>query len=125
MWKGKKYSGRPTMKNGLKFESSTSLSSALDSHQMFEVKGDLIYFENQNVGQIVSQNKIYKWLESENIDWKKLTNKQMKPDEAVFNTMNNTLYIIEKNIKKPRVLSMKSFKLFGSKYGFMKRLQKI
>ena len=48
MWKGKKYSGRPTMKNGLKFESSTSLSSALDSHQMFEVKGDLIYFENQN-----------------------------------------------------------------------------
>ena len=36
-----------TMKNGLKFESSTSLSSALDSHQMFEVKGDLIYFENQ------------------------------------------------------------------------------
>ena len=51
---------------------------------MFEVKGDLIYFENQKLGQIVSQNKIYKWLESENIDWKRLTNKQMKPDEAVL-----------------------------------------
>ena len=124
MWKGKKYSGRPTMKNGLKFEATTNLSSALDSHQKFEVKGDLIYFENQKVGQIVSQNKIYKWLESENIDWKRLTNKQMKPDEAVFNTMNNTLYIIEKKYQETEGSVDEKLQTFWFKIWFYEKITK-
>ena len=38
MWKGKKYSGRPTMRNGLKFENKTRLSELLNNHPSFEVK---------------------------------------------------------------------------------------
>ena len=37
--------------------------------------------------------------------------------------MNNTLYIIE-NIKKPMMLSMKSFKLFGLKIWFYEKITK-
>ena len=57
MWKGKKYSGRPTMRNGLKFENKTKLSELLNKHPSFEVKNDFVYFQQKEVGLIVSQNK--------------------------------------------------------------------
>ncbi len=100
MWKGKKYSGRPTMKNGLKFENKTKLSDLLDKHPSFNVDVNKVYFNNDEVGLIVSQNKLYKWLDEVNPNWKNLTNKTLNPDEALFNKTNNTLYIIEKKISR-------------------------
>ena len=57
MWKGKKYSGRPTMKNGLKFENITKLSELINNHPSFTVENDVVYFHQKEVGLIVSQNK--------------------------------------------------------------------
>tara|TARA_Y100001970_G_scaffold234638_1_gene293144 strand:- start:1001 stop:1564 length:564 start_codon:yes stop_codon:yes gene_type:complete len=124
MWKGKKYSGRPTMKNGLKFEATTNLSDVLNSHSLFSVKDDFIYFENKKVGQVISQNKLYKWLENNDVEWKKLTNKQMFPDEAVINFMNNTLYLIEKKYQETEGSVDEKLQTFHFKIWFYEKVTK-
>ena len=49
------------MKNGLKFENKTKLSDLLDKHPSFNVDVNKVYFDNDEVGLIVSQNKLYIW----------------------------------------------------------------
>ena len=124
MWKGKKYSGRPTMRNGLKFENKTKLSELLNNHPSFEVKNDLVYFQQKEVGLIVSQNKLYKWLDEVNPNWKNLTNKTLNPDEALINKTNNTLYIIEKKYQETEGSVDEKLQTFHFKIWFYEKVTK-
>ena len=124
MWKGKKYSGRPTMKNGLKFENKTKLSDLLDKHPSFYVDVNKVYFNNEEVGLIVSQNKLYKWLDEVNPNWKNLTNKTLNPDEALFNKTNNTLYIIEKKYQETEGSVDEKLQTFHFKIWFYEKITK-
>ena len=124
MWKVKKYSGRPTMKNGLKFENKTKLSDLLDKHPSFYVDVNKVYFNNDEVGLIVSQNKLYRWLDEVNPNWKNLTNKTLNPDEALLNKTNNTLYIIEKKYQETEGSVDEKLQTFHFKIWFYEKITK-
>ena len=75
--------GAQTNKNGLAFEQTTSLDSALEAS-----------------GYSVMNNQVYqKFLSPNGIDYQTINSKKWLPDEAFINEEKKTVYIIEKKFQ--------------------------
>ncbi len=59
-----------------------------------------IYFNDEEVAQSFRKNALYKYLDSQKVDYSKIISKKLLPDEAIFVIVNRTLFIIEMKFQK-------------------------
>ena len=91
--------GAQTNRNGLAFEQTTSLDSALKEIG-YSIRDCKIFDKETFIGFSVPQNKIYSvFLEKVGIDYKKYNSKKWRPDECFINMNSRIAYIIEKKFQ--------------------------
>ena len=92
--KKKGFGGGNTV-TGLKFERGRDILSILENTEGYLVKGNIVYYFGKEVARSYRKYGLYKYLESQNVDYKKIISKRLLPDEALYVIINNTLFIIE------------------------------
>lgn len=91
--------GAQTNANGLLFEQTTDLNTALKSAG-YSIENNKVYYNNIQIGLSAPKKKIYsEFLYPNNIDYKQYNSKGWQPDEAFINFTNKTVYIIEKKFQ--------------------------
>lgn len=81
---------------GLNFEREGDILELLRKTHGYEVKDDkIILYQGKEVARSYRKNGLYKFLESQGVDYRKHLSKKMLPDEALYVVVNNTLFIIE------------------------------
>ena len=80
---------------GLNFEREKDILSLLKKKQGYKIKGAVIFYNEKEVARSYKKNALYKFLESEKVDYKKIISKKLLPDEALYVIVNNTLFVIE------------------------------
>lgn len=85
---------------GLKFEKRTDILKLLKSKEGYKVVKNIVYYDGQEVAKSFKKNSLYKFLESNGVDYKKILSKKLLPDEAIYVIVNNTLFIIEVRFQK-------------------------
>ncbi len=92
--KKKGFGGGNTI-TGLKFEKGRNILSILDNTEGYSVKENVIYYHSKEVARSYRQYSLYKYLESQGVDYKKIISKKLLPDEALYVIVNNTLFVVE------------------------------
>lgn len=87
--------GANANKTGLQFERDTDVKTALENAN-FQVVSDQIYKSGDQIGLLIGQHRLYKFISGNGIDWRSRISKKLLPDEAVFATRTNSLTIVEK-----------------------------
>lgn len=87
--------GGGNTKTGLLFEGRVSILDLLKSKTGYTINKDVIYYNGEQVAVCLGKNKLYKWLETQSVDYKKILSKKLLPDEALYVIIDNTLYIVE------------------------------
>ena len=80
---------------GLKFERGKDILSILSNAKGYSVKGNVIYYLGKEVARSYRKYGLYKFLESQGVDYKKIISKKLLPDEALYVIARNTLFVIE------------------------------
>ena len=89
--------GARTNTNGLHFEQTSDLKTALEKVGYRVDDNGQVYNRNRIIGISAPKKRIYKnFLEPNGIDYKNYNSICWLPDEAFINFQNNTVYIIEK-----------------------------
>lgn len=92
--KKKGFGGGNTI-TGLKFERGKDILSILDKAKGYSVEGNIIFYLGKEVARSYRKYGLYKYLESQGIDYRKIISKKLLPDEALYVIVNNTLFVIE------------------------------
>ncbi|OGD56541.1 hypothetical protein A2V71_02540 [Candidatus Berkelbacteria bacterium RBG_13_40_8] len=87
--------GGGNTKTGLNFEKRHDILVLLNKLKGYSVKGNIIFYNGQEVARSYRKNSLYKYLESKKVDYKKIISKRLLPDEALYVIVNNTLFVIE------------------------------
>ncbi|MDX9855255.1 MAG: PD-(D/E)XK nuclease superfamily protein [Parcubacteria group bacterium] len=92
--------GGANTQTGINFENKIDLLEFLDKEvDGYSVKkveiGSEIYYKEKRVAQSFRKHELYKFLASQNIDYKKYLSKKLLPDDAIYVIKENTLFIIE------------------------------
>lgn len=91
--------GANTNANGLHFEQTTSLDTALIDAG-YHIHGVEVFDGSLLIGLSVQKHDFYKYfLEPNRIDFTKYNSKKWLPDECFVNLKTNTVYIIEKKFQ--------------------------
>lgn len=85
---------------GLNFEKRRDVLSVLNKAKGYSVKRNVIYYMGKEVARSYKKQSLYRYLESQGVDWKKYISKRLLPDEALYVIVNNTLFIIEMKFQK-------------------------
>ncbi len=85
---------------GLNFEKEKDVLSLLKTKKGYKVKGTAIFYNEKEVARSYKKNALYKFLESEEVNYKKILSKKLLPDEALYVIVNNTLFVIEVKFQK-------------------------
>lgn len=99
MKKGGKGGGKTV--TGLRFERKKDLVNLLKEIQGYEIKklenqaGFFVYYQGNLVARCFVKNEFYKFLEENNIDWKKIISKKIIPDNSLLVIIRKTLFIFE------------------------------
>ncbi len=86
---------------GLNFEEKVDLYKLLEKIPGYNLKrskkqaGIEVYFENKLVARCFRKHEFYKFLDENNIDWKKIISRKILPDDAMLVIVRDTLFIIE------------------------------
>jgi hypothetical protein len=86
---------------GLKFEKKVDLYKILSQLPGYKVSksdsraGVDVYFKNKLVARCFRKHEFYRFLEENNINWKKIVSKRLLPDDAMLVIVRDTLFIIE------------------------------
>ncbi|MBP8994871.1 MAG: hypothetical protein KBG30_13830 [Bacteroidales bacterium] len=80
---------------GLKFERGRDILSILSNAKGYSVKGNVIFYLGKEVARSYRKYGLYKYLESQGVDYKKIISKKLLPDEALYVIVKNTLFVIE------------------------------
>jgi hypothetical protein len=80
---------------GLNFEKEADILSLLKTRKHYTIVENIIYYKNKEVAKSFKKNALYKFLETQGVDYKKILSKKLLPDEAIYVIINNTLFIIE------------------------------
>ncbi len=86
---------------GLNFEKKVDLHVLLSRIPGYELKkpkdrsGVDVYFKNNLVARCFRKHEFYKFLDENNINWKKLISRKLLPDDAMLVIIRETLFIIE------------------------------
>ncbi len=87
--------GGANTKTGLAFEGKTDILTFLSKQKDYQVKDNIVYFQEQEVARTYKKFAFYKFLEENGINWKNIISKRLLPDDSIFVIIKNTLYIIE------------------------------
>lgn len=87
--------GGANTKTGLAFEGKTDILTFLSKQKDYQVKGNIVYFQGQEVARTYKKFAFYRFLEENGINWKDIISKRLLPDDSIFVIIKNTLYIIE------------------------------
>lgn len=92
--------GGANTQTGILFEKKMDLLVYLgEKVEGYSVKesdiGHEIYFQDSLVAHSFRQHRLYKYLQSKGIDWRKHLSKKLLPDEALYVIKENTVFIIE------------------------------
>lgn len=85
---------------GLNFEKETDIMDLLRSKKDYKIKGSIIYYKGEEVARSLKKHSLYKYLESQGVNYKKIISKKLLPDEALYVIINNTLFVIEVKFQK-------------------------
>lgn len=101
--------GANTNRNGLHFEQTTSLNTALQNAGFIIDNHFEVYDRNQLLGYSINQDEFSTiFLRRNGINDRAINSKRWKPDEAFINEIDKTVYIIEKNFSTLVVQLMKN-----------------
>lgn len=92
--KKKGFGGGNTI-TGIKFERGRDILSILENTKGYSVKGNIVYYSGKEVARSYRKYGLYKYLESQGVDYRKIISKRLLPDEALYVIVNNTLFVIE------------------------------
>ncbi len=93
--------GANTNRNGLHFEQTTSLNTALQNAGFIIANHFEVYDRNQLLGYSINQDEFSTiFLRRNGINDRAINSKRWKPDEAFINEINKTVYIIEKKFQQ-------------------------
>ena len=88
--------GANTNRNGLHFEQTTSLNTALQNAGFIIANHFEVYDRNQLLGYSINQDEFSTiFLRQNGINDRAINSKRWKPDEAFINEIDKTVYIIE------------------------------
>lgn len=91
--------GGGNTKTGILFEGRADLLELLASTAGYEIKdakiGKSVFFNGNEVAKCYRKYDLYRFLESNSVEWKKLITKKLLPDDALYVIHNNTLFVIE------------------------------
>jgi len=87
--------GGGNTKTGLHFEGRINIVDLLNKQPGYKIIEDIVYFKGSEVAICLAKHKLYKWLERQNVDYRKYISKKLLPDEALYVIVDNTLYVIE------------------------------
>ena len=87
--------GGGNTQTGLHFEGRIDLLTFLSKQKGYNVRGNDIFFQEKLVASCYKKHELYRYLEKEDIDFKKYISKKLLPDDAIYVIKNNTLFIIE------------------------------
>lgn len=85
---------------GLNFEKEIDILELLKSKKGYEVRGSVILYGKKEVARSLKKHSLYRYLESNGVDYKKILSKKLLPDEALYVVANNTLFVIEVKFQK-------------------------
>ena len=80
---------------GLKFEGEADFIKVIKKQKGYTTKGSSIFYDQKEVALSFRKYKLYKYLEKNGIDYKKLISKRLLPDDAIYVIANNTFFILE------------------------------
>ena len=86
---------------GLNFEKKVDLYKILSRIPGYRVErssiraGVDVYFKGELVARCFRKNEFYKFLEENNVDWRKIISRRLYPDDALLVIVRDTLFIIE------------------------------
>jgi hypothetical protein len=86
---------------GLNFEEKVDLYKLLSKIPGYRVEksnsraGVEVFFEEKLVARCFRKYEFYRFLEENNIDWKKIVSRKLLPDDAMLVIVRETLFIIE------------------------------
>lgn len=87
--------------SGLNFEEKTDLHKLLSKIPGYKLKkindkaGLDVYFEGELVARLFRKYEFYRFLDENNIEWKKIISKKLLPDDSILVIVRDTLFIIE------------------------------
>src|SRR3989338_613991 len=79
----------------LKFEGEADFIKVIKKQKGYTTKGSSIFYDQKEVALSFRKYKLYKYLEKNGIDYKKLISKRLLPDDAIYVIANNTFFILE------------------------------
>ena len=84
-------------RTGLIFEAKTDLATFLSKQPHYSIDADNnVFYDSKKVAQIFKKGKFYSvFLKNLKIDWKQYISKKLLPDESIFVTNSNTLFILK------------------------------
>ena len=92
--------GGSNTQTGINFEKKIDLLEFLDKQvKDYSVKkakiGSEIFYQKKLVARSYRKYELYKFLDSQKIDYRKYLSKRLLPDDAIYVIKENTLFIIE------------------------------
>jgi hypothetical protein len=87
--------GGTNTQTGLVFEGKVDFLTFIQKQKDYKVDGNIIFYNNKEVGLTFKKYGLYKYLEKNGVDYKSLISKRLLPDDAIFVISNNTMHIIE------------------------------
>ncbi len=87
--------GGANTKTGLHFEDKIDFLTLIKKQKGYKVKGNDIFYNDKKVAMSFKKYGLYKYLESEGINYLDHISKRVLPDDAIFVIVNNTMFILE------------------------------
>ena len=85
--------GGANTKTGLYFEGKVDFLTFIAGQQNYNVKENTVFYNGKKVALSFKKHGLYKYLEENGVDYKKIISRRLLPDDAIFVIINNTLFI--------------------------------
>lgn len=92
--------GGGNTKTGLSFEGEVDFLIFIAKQSKYSVKGNAIFYNKEQIALSFRKNELYKYLETQGINYREFISKKLLPDDAVFVITNNTFFILEIKFQK-------------------------
>lgn len=87
--------GGANTRTGIIFEGRVDLITRFEELDGYEVRQNLIYYQGKKIAQYFKKRSLYRFLETQGVDYKNYISKRLEPDNALYVIKDNTIYIIE------------------------------
>src|SRR3989344_437555 len=93
--------GGANTKTGLYFEGKVDFLTFIAQQKDYSINQNKIFYKGKEVAASFKKYELYKYLEENGVDYRKIISKRLLPDDAIFVIVNNTFFILE--IKSQKV----------------------